>query len=196
MTSAEGISTVQVSWQGSDPAVYKWGLTVDGIPAGMVEAGTTTASITDVHRDKDVEIGIVGFTEAGLIGFAGAALLPVTSQYAFTGFLQPVDPLPTVNTVAAGRAIPVKFGLGSDFGLSILAVGSPTTVRVGCDTKADLDAVEATTTAGSSSLTYSSTTSSYAYVWKTDKAWAGTCRTFKLTLADGTTHEAMFKFGK
>ncbi|WP_240694624.1 PxKF domain-containing protein [Cryobacterium sp. SO1] len=196
VTSAEGISTVQVSWQGSDPSVYKWGLTVDGIPAGMVEAGTTDASITDVHRDKDVEIGIVGFTEAGLIGFPGTALLPVTSQYAFTGFLQPVDPLPTVNTVAAGRAIPVKFGLGSDFGLSIIAAGSPTSVRVGCDTKADLDAVEATSTAGSSSLTYSSTTSSYTYVWKTDKAWAGTCRRFKLTLADGTSHEAMFKFGK
>jgi hypothetical protein len=36
--------------------------------------------------------------------------------------------------------------------------------------------------------------SKYTYVWKTDRSWAGTCRKFVLTLSDGTTHEALFRF--
>ena len=31
-------------------------------------------------------------------------------------------------------------------------------------------------------------------MWKTDKAWAGTCRELTITLNDGTTHTAQFKF--
>ena len=36
----------------------------------------------------------------------------------------------------------------------------------------------------------------YTYVWKTSSAWAGTCRKFVLTLVDGTSHAALFKFVK
>jgi hypothetical protein len=35
---------------------------------------------------------------------------------------------------------------------------------------------------------------SYTYNWKTNPAWAGTCRKFVLTLSDGSTHEALFRF--
>jgi extracellular elastinolytic metalloproteinase len=31
-------------------------------------------------------------------------------------------------------------------------------------------------------------------VWKTNKAWAGTCRQLIVTLVDGTSHRADFKF--
>lgn len=194
-SSADGVSTVQVSWESSDPAVYRWGLTVDGIPAGMVEGASDTVSITDVHRETDVEIGVVGFTKDGLIGLASTVILPTEGRYAFTGFTQPVEPLPTVNAVAAGRAVPIKFGLGADFGLGILSADSPSSVRVGCDTTAVLDVVESSATAGSSSLTYSVGSGTYTYVWKTDKTWAGTCRMFQLTLDDGSLHEAKFNFG-
>jgi hypothetical protein len=34
----------------------------------------------------------------------------------------------------------------------------------------------------------------WQYNWKTDKAYAGTCRTMVLTLSDNTTHSATFKF--
>ena len=51
-----------------------------------------------------------------------------------------------------------------------------------------------TVTAGSSSLRYDSASGQYVYVWKTDKACAGTCRLFTLKLVDGTVHEAQFKF--
>ena len=59
---------------------------------------------------------------------------------------------------------------------------------------AALSEVETTSTAGASSLSYSAGDDIYTYVWKTDKAWAGTCRTFQLKLDDGSTHTASFKF--
>jgi len=34
------------------------------------------------------------------------------------------------------------------------------------------------------------------YVWKTDSAWAGTCRQLLVTLNDGTQHIAYFQFTK
>ena len=48
----------------------------------------------------------------------------------FTGFLQPVDNPPTVNTVKAGSAVPIKFSLGGNRGLAILAPGSPVVTAV------------------------------------------------------------------
>jgi hypothetical protein len=51
-------------------------------------------------------------------------------------------------------------------------------------------------TAGGSSLSYDAGTHTYTYVWKTDKAWANTCRQFVLGLNDGTFHRADFQFKK
>ncbi len=114
--------------------------------------------------------------------------------YQFTGFVQPVDNQPTVNTVNAGRAIPVKFSLGGNQGLSIFAAGSPTVQTISCTTGTPTSEIETTVNAGGSSLSYSSGNQQYNYVWKTDSAWAGTCRRLILTLNDGTRHEADFKF--
>jgi alpha-tubulin suppressor-like RCC1 family protein len=111
--------------------------------------------------------------------------------FAFSGFFSPVDNLPTVNSAQAGSAIPVKFNLGGDKGLSILAQGSPSSTVYTCNT-APLDAIEETVAASTSSLRYDGL--QYIYVWKTDKAWARSCRQFLLKLADGTTHRANFQF--
>lgn len=112
----------------------------------------------------------------------------------FSGFLQPVDNLPALNQIKAGQAIPVKFSLGGDQGLNILASGSPSSVKIVCDGSAAIDVIEQTVTAGSSSLSYDATTDIYTYVWKTEKSWVGTCRQLTVTLTDGTVHEAHFKF--
>jgi len=118
------------------------------------------------------------------------------AQFPFTGFLSPVDNAPTVNVGKAGSAIPVKFSLGGDRGLGILATGSPASAQVACDLSAASDDVETTVSAGGSSLTYDATVDQYSYIWKTDKAWAGTCRELRLTLTDGSVHVAEFKFKK
>ncbi len=122
----------------------------------------------------------------------GDACDPLT--YNFTGFFQPVDNLPTVNVVNAGRAIPVKFSLNGNQGLNIFAPSFPASGVIACDSSANTDTIEETVTAGSSSLSYDATLDQYTYVWKTNKAWAGTCRQLVVKLMDGGSRRASFQF--
>lgn len=114
--------------------------------------------------------------------------------YNFSGFFQPVDNLPVINVAKAGTAIPVRFSLGGNQVLAILAPSYPASQQITCDTSAPLSDIEQTVTAGSSSLTYDAASGQYIYTWKTDKAWAGTCRQLIIRLTDGTEHKANFQF--
>jgi Tol biopolymer transport system component len=118
---------------------------------------------------------------------------PQPGPYNFTGFFQPVDNLPVVNSVKAGQGIPVKFSLGGDQGLNIFEASYPKSQVIACDSTATVDGIEETVTAGSSSLSYDPGTGIYTYVWKTEKAWANTCRQLVVKLNDGTFHRANFK---
>jgi uncharacterized repeat protein (TIGR01451 family) len=126
--------------------------------------------------------------------------------YDFQGFFSPVDnPDVATNKAKAGSSIPVKFSLGGDQGLDIFATGTdannntftyPTSTAMTCDSTDELDAIEETVTAGGSALQYDSSLEQYTYVWKTNKAWAGSCRQLVVKLDDGTYHRANFKFVK
>ena len=118
----------------------------------------------------------------------------VTVQYNFAGFFQPVDNLPVLNTVQAGRAIPVKFSLSGNKGLGIFAPGSPSSGPIVCNSSDPAVDLEETVTAGGSSLSYDPVSDQYIYVWKTEAAWAGTCRQLVVQLNDGSIHRANFKF--
>ena len=115
-------------------------------------------------------------------------------KYTFIGFFSPVDNQPIVNLGKAGSAIPVKFGLGDDRGLNVLATGYPKSQVVQCNSADLVDGVEQTVSPGSTTLSYDRGSGRYQYVWKTDKAWAGTCRQFVVQLRDGTIRRAAFKF--
>ena len=117
-------------------------------------------------------------------------------DYPFGGFYAPIDSLPAINQMQAGRAVPVKFSLGGDRGLAILAAGYPKSQSVACETSAPIDGVEETLTAGASSLIYDAAAGQYTYVWKTEKVWARTCRVLIVMLNDGTEHRASFAFTK
>jgi hypothetical protein len=114
--------------------------------------------------------------------------------YNFSGFFQPVDNLPTFNVMRAGAGVPVRFSLGGDRGLNIFAAGYPVSKQTTCGSGLPQDKIEQTVVAGSSSLSYDSASDTYTYVWKTNTAWAGTCRQFILRLNNGTEHRAKFKF--
>jgi HYR domain len=131
----------------------------------------------------------------------------VNVLFGWAGFFSPVDnPDVATNKAKAGSSIPVKFSLGGDQGLDIFATGTnpttnepftyPTSTAMTCDSSAELDAIEETVTAGGSSLQYDSSLDQYTYVWKTNKAWAGTCRQLVVKLEDGTYHRANFQFVK
>jgi hypothetical protein len=96
--------------------------------------------------------------------------------------------------VKAGTSVPVKFGLGGNRGLAIFAPGSPASVQVGCSSSQPEAPLEQIDSPGASGLTYDSSSQRYHYVWRTNKAWAGTCRQLIVTLVDGTSHRADFKF--
>jgi hypothetical protein len=122
--------------------------------------------------------------------------------YAFDGFYKPIDNKDSsgayiLNRVKAGAAVPVKFSLGGDQGLAIFTAGYPGSKALSsCNPQAAVDTVETTVTAGNSSLQYDAITGVYTYVWKTDKAFAGTCRQFVIKTADGGDHRANFQFVK
>jgi hypothetical protein len=118
----------------------------------------------------------------------------VVTPYAFGGFRPPVNDNGVRNLAKAGSAIPVKFSLGGDRGMSIFGAGSPGSQRVTCNTSSPIDEVEQTVNAGASSLSYSPAADQYTYVWKTDRGWAGTCRVLALAFSDGSIQRALFQF--
>ena len=114
--------------------------------------------------------------------------------YDFDGFYPPVKAEPALNTVKAGSAVPLKFGLGGDQGLNVLAPGSPASGTLDCKTMEPATTCSRPRRAGKSGLTYDPKSDQYTYVWKTEKSWADTCRYLSLQLMDGTEHRAAFQF--
>ena len=114
--------------------------------------------------------------------------------YNFNGFFQPVDNLPTLNIASAGSSIPVKFSLSGNQGLAIFATGFPASSQIQCDASEPGVVIEETVNAGNSSLSYNAPTDQYSYVWKTDRAWKGTCRMLAVKFNDGSQYFAKFRF--
>ena len=151
--------------------------------AGTNPNGTWQLYVTDSDPD-----------DGGAIN--GGWCIDITTRFAFGGFTGPVDPAPTVNRAKAGGAIPVKFNLGGNQGLAIMAPDYPASQPMSCDTSLPTDDLEETVNAGNSSLTYDAGSGLYTYVWKTDKAWANSCRALTVKLVDGAEYTALFKFAK
>jgi hypothetical protein len=127
-------------------------------------------------------------------GDAGTRSQVLRVVYPFDGFYPPVENLPFVNVIQAGRAVPIKFSLGGDYGLQIFASATPAYPRsqpISCDLGAPTGPPLEGETAGGSSLSYDAQTQQYTYVWKSERAWAGTCREIRFRLNDGTEEHAL-----
>ena len=108
-----------------------------------------------------------------------------------------------LNTVAAGSTVPLRFDIGANSGLDILASNSPFSRRVECDTLAvpsddppnitPRAAPINTTPPGNAGLSINSQ-GVYRQNWQTDEAWLDTCRELVLTRNDGIQHRAFFRF--
>jgi hypothetical protein len=117
------------------------------------------------------------------------------SRLRFKGFFRPVHNMPYVNTVSAGKTIPVKFSVeGAQLGSPVVQSGSPSSVPVVCNAGSRTKGVDETSDEESSRLQVQG--NSYTYLWKTEREWAGNCRKLIVTLVDGSKHEAVFRFGK
>jgi hypothetical protein len=137
-------------------------------------------------------------------GNSASASLSYAVYYNWKGFFQPIDNNPdqsgnlayaTVwNSAKAGQAIPVKFSLTGNQGLSIFFDSTyPKATKVTCPSAAtSADPIE-TYAASNSGLQYDATADQYVYVWKTTSALASTCQRLEVKLVDGTSHYAWFK---
>ena len=167
-----------------------------GLPVTIAASGA--CSILGTTATMNAPIGVCSLTadQAGNANFNAApqATQTTAANYRFVGFFTPVENPPAMNGATAGSAVPVKFSLTGNQTLAILD-GTPASAPIACDSAAPSHAVE-TVAAGSSGLSYDAVSDTYLYVWKTDKAWADTCRQLVLKLADGTLHRANFKLPK
>jgi hypothetical protein len=155
-----------------------------GAVSGVIDVRGGIGGGASSRPGQDGQLGVVTFGQ----------LLP--EPFPFQGFFAPVENPPMVNTVKAGQAIPVKFSLRGDRGLTIFAASSPTSQSVSCTGFGSSDLIEETVSAMVSSLQYDPETERYIYVWKTTKNWVNTCRVLSLTFTDGSVHEAFFQFMK
>ncbi len=174
-------ATSVATWSATDGGSGVAGSTSGGVPLDTATVGTRTLTLPE------------GFVRDNVGNPSASVSCSFIVIYRWNGFFAPVDNPPVVNVAKAGSAIPLKFSLGGYQGMDILAAGSPKGVVYPCSS-APTDELTETTTAGASGLQYDPTTDQYIYVWKTNKSWVGKCYKLVLTLKDGTTHEAYFRF--
>ncbi len=93
--------------------------------------------------------------------------------------------------VEAGSTVPVRFA-GGDGAPSTPIAGSPTSQPLDCDSLAPIGAAVPAT--GDGAISYDAGSATYRYPWVSSAAWANTCRLFAIELADGTTHQAIYRF--
>jgi hypothetical protein len=94
----------------------------------------------------------------------------------------------------AGSAVPLKFSLPGDLGPQLFAEGYPVSQQVDCDTAAPIGDEEPAQSVGKFKEDYKDGVTHYQYTWKTDKAWAGTCRVLIGQFVDGTERRGFFEF--
>jgi len=121
-------------------------------------------------------------------------LLTYNVFFNFSGFFPPIDNRPKVNKRNAGANVPVKFSLGGDQGLDVLAPSYPKSQEIPCNNPNVEVAGTVPTNPTGTGLTYDPGSDQYQYNWKTEKAWEGTCRQLVVKLKDGSFHRANFEF--
>ena len=179
-------------------------LEFDMQPKDSVIAAGRRLGIMILSSDRDYTIRPAPGTELTVDLKASSVTLPIvggeqalkSAIFDWSGFLATYEDAPVLNDAQAGGVDKMWFSLGGDRGLGILAAGSPASRQIDCATKAPLGPLEATQTPGWDSLSYVGYLDRYYYPWKTQKAWAGTCREFVLTLTDGTSHSVYLRFVK
>ncbi len=65
-------------------------------------------------------------------------------------------------------------------------------ISIGCDSHDPIDDIEEVVPPGGTVFRCDGT--QFIFNWQTPKSWAGTCRQLQVTLSDGHTYIANFKF--
>lgn len=129
-------------------------------------------------------------------GNTNSASVSYTVIYSFDGFFAPVDNLPTFNVAKAGQTIALKWRITDANGSPVmnLASATVTAASLACDLGTTTDQLEEYASGASGLQNLGD--GYYQFNWKTPKSYANSCKTLKLNLGEGVTHEALFKFTK
>ncbi len=159
--------------------------------------GGIATCVGTVANGAPVDTSTVGehhftVTATPLIGPPATLEVTYTVGFDFGGFLSPISST-SLNSVKAGNSVPIKFSLHGNYGLDIFAPESPSSLPIMCVGGA-VDITSSTDTSGNSTLQYDPRKDIYTYSWKTERAWAGTCRELLVVLKDGAIRRAYFQF--
>lgn len=180
---------------GSAAIVLGNGLTVVDIPAGGAArvSGSEATGYTVANLGNTAVTITVDGTPSTIA--AGSPPSPLRA-WNFVGFDQPVDNGSVLNRVKAGQAIPIKWRLLSATGAPVTNLGAATITVAGfdCGSNWTTDQIEETT-AGASGL-QNLGNGHYQMNWQSPKAYGGSCKTMRLNVGDGVTHDAKFQFTK
>jgi hypothetical protein len=164
------------------------GLAVVTIPEGSTAiVDTSPSGVSTV----DVQAGSVTVVVDGVeTTISEGDEVRTIRTWDFVGFDQPVDGGATVNSVKAGRAVPLKWRLLDESGAPVVDLMSAelTFRRTSCDGSA-VDAVEETVTVGSGLQNKGD--GRYQLNWKTPSSKG--CGTLQLDVGDGVLHTAKFR---
>ena len=109
-------------------------------------------------------------------------------------WVSPTRNVPSTNNLTAGGTKTIRFSLGGNRGLGILAEGFPKSQYYDCRTGRLIPGSQFhTRPLGRTGLRYDAASRLYSYDWKTQEGWSNRCRVFQLRLRDGTTHRARFR---
>ena len=141
----------------------------------------------------------VDFTPADTANYNGMSKdVTINVLYNFSGFFQPVDILPALNTASSGQAIPLKWRITDVFGNPVTNLTNVvvTAANLSCPLGMTVDQVEEYTTGSSGLLNQGG--GYYQFNWKTPKTYAKSCKTLMLDLGEGQGMErtALFQFTK
>ena len=206
-------SVLPLSESSQDDATAAVAINDHGIIAGLVDDPATSFGMLPVLWFKGRRIfvppGSTPFTDVNdltedrIVGSIltaderHVARWSFTLRFQFRGFFPPVTNPGTapyhINQVKAGQPIPVRFSLAGNEGLKIFGAGSPASKKVGSCAPSGLGGATPIRM-GAGGLSYDKATDRYEFVWQTETSWKNTCRQLSVTLVDGTTRKALFRF--
>ncbi len=158
------------------------------------EGGSGLASCTgDVPSGDAVDTGSVGTKEftAQAQDVAGGTA-SVTNAYRVVYDFRFRRPSRHPRRVRAGRLVIVRFSIDGFHGRDVLADGFPQVAETDCGDASEPESGDPAHILGG--LQWLRHGRSYLLLWKTERAWAGTCRQFLVGLDDGTVHRAAYRF--
>jgi hypothetical protein len=155
------------------------GTTAEGAFVNTKTAGARTYKVT--AKDS------VNFTTAVTNAFN------VASTFNFDGFLGNVRPAPSLNLVAKGSLVPIRWKLPDGNGGFVTNTASFTSATVATQTCSGTAVPLNDPASGPAGISFDPSTNVFTYNWQTGASWSG-CRKLTIKLKDNVLHELVFKF--